>query len=162
MKNLILIRHAKSSWEAPQNDFDRPLTKRGISDAHLISEHVISYLPKSFIMRSSAAKRATDTAIIFAQNFLIPLESIQVDENLYTFDEKSLEQYIRNLNNDYESVILFGHNEAITNFVNKFGNIFIENVTTSGFVSLAFDSAQWSDISRGQTKKVLFPRDLKK
>jgi hypothetical protein len=31
-------------------------------------------------------------------------------------------------------MLFFGHNSAITNFVNKFG-IFIDNVSTSGFVS---------------------------
>ena len=34
MKQLLLIRHAKSSWDDPsQNDFDRPLNKRGNKDA---------------------------------------------------------------------------------------------------------------------------------
>jgi phosphohistidine phosphatase len=36
MKNLILIRHAKSNWDAPLKD-DRPLDQRGMKDAHLVS-----------------------------------------------------------------------------------------------------------------------------
>jgi phosphohistidine phosphatase len=35
MKNLILIRHAKSNWDAPLQD--RPLDQRGMKDAHLVS-----------------------------------------------------------------------------------------------------------------------------
>ena len=161
MKKLILIRHAKSSWEAPLRDFDRPLTKKGIHDAHLVSSHIISHIPKSFLVWSSASKRASETAIIFAQNISFPIESILFKEELYTFDERKLEQIIKLCPNDYDNLILFGHNEAITNFVNKFGDVFIENVSTSGFVSINFDENNWNSIVKGKTLKVIFPRDLK-
>lgn len=161
MKNLILIRHAKSSWEAPLKDFDRPLMKRGILDAHDVSLHISDYLPKTFIIWSSPAARASETALIFAQNLSYPIESIIYKDDLYTFDEKQLEKVIKSCDNSFESVILFGHNEAITNFVNKFGDVFIENVPTSGFVSLQFDAHSWDTISKGRTHKTIFPKDLK-
>jgi hypothetical protein len=51
--------------------------------------------------------------------------------------------------------------KAITNFVNKFGDVFIENVPTSGFVSLQFDADSWNAINKGKTHKTIFPKDLK-
>ena len=161
MKQLILVRHAKSSWEVPLRDFDRPLTHKGIRDAHLVSSNIDNQLPKSFLVWSSAAKRASETAMIFAQNLSFPIESIQFKEELYTFDERKLEQIIKSCSDEYEHLIVFGHNEAITNFVNKFGNIFIDNVSTSGFVNIIFDCSSWNAIEKGVTKKVIFPRDLK-
>jgi phosphohistidine phosphatase len=161
MKELVLIRHAKSSWGAPLRDIDRPLTSKGIQDAHLVSTQISNQIPKSFMVWSSIAKRASETAIIFAQNISFPIESIIFKEELYTFDEKKLEQIIKLCPNDYDNLILFGHNEAITNFVNKFGNIFIDNVSTSGFVNIIFDNNSWKDIQKGVTKKVIFPSDLK-
>lgn len=161
MKNLILIRHAKSSWEAPLKDFDRPLMKRGILDAHDVSLNISEYLPKTYIIWSSTAARASETALIFAQNISYPLESIVFKDELYTFDDKQLEKVIKSCDNSFESVILFGHNEAITNFVNKFGDVFIENVPTSGFVSLQFDVESWDTIHKGKTHKTIFPKDLK-
>lgn len=161
MKNLILIRHAKSSWNAPLLDKDRPLANRGMQDAHLVSSTIDKHLPKTFIIWSSTAKRASETAIIFAQNLSCPIESIIFKEELYTFDERQLEKIVKSCNNDYDNVILFGHNDAITNFVNKFGNVFIDNVPTSGFVSINFDSKNWENIDKGKTQKVIFPRDLK-
>lgn len=161
MKQLLLVRHAKSSWEAPLRDFDRPLINKGILDAHLVSSHISSLLPKSFVVWSSSAKRAVETATIFAQNISFPIESIVFKEELYTFDEKKLEQIIKLCPNDYDNLILFGHNEAITNFVNKFGNVYIDNVATSGFVSILFDNNSWKDIEKGIVKKVVFPKDLK-
>ena len=161
MKNLIVIRHAKSSWDAPLKDIDRPLDNRGIKDAHLVAKKAISLLPKTFLVFSSPARRASETAIIFAQNFLYPIQNIVFKEELYTFDENNLERIVKSLNNRYDNVILFGHNEAITNFVNKFGDIFIENVPTSGFVSLKFDSDNWQFIDKGKTIEIVFPKDLK-
>ena len=161
MKNLILIRHAKSSWEAPLHDKDRPLTHKGMKDAHLVSSHVNDFIPKSYIMWSSTAERASETAMIFAQNISYPIESIVYKDELYTFDENKLEKVIKSCNNGIESVILFGHNEAITNFVNKFGDTFINNVPTAGFVSLQFDTDNWNTIKKGKTKKIIFPKELK-
>jgi phosphohistidine phosphatase len=160
MKNLILIRHAKSSWEAPLLDFDRPLTKRGIQDSHTVSIEANNYLPKNYIIWSSEAKRAKETAMIFAQNFNFPIDTILFKTDLYTFDERKLEQIIANCSDDIDNLIVFGHNEAITNFVNKFGSIFIDNVTTSGFVSIAFETNSWKNLSKGITTKVIFPRDF--
>jgi len=161
MKNLILIRHAKSSWEAPLHDKDRPLTSHGMQSAHLVSSHINKFLPKTYSVWSSTAVRASETAIIFAQNMSFPLESIIYKEELYTFDERKLEKVIKSCSNGYDNIIIFGHNEAITNFVNKFGDVFIENVPTAGFVHLQFNCDSWDAISKGSTKKILFPRDLK-
>ncbi len=161
MKNLILIRHAKSSWNTPVHDKNRSLSNRGVKDAHLVSVNILKHLPKTFIIWSSTAKRAVETALIFTQNMLCPIESIIFKDELYTFDEVQLEKIVKSCNNDYENVILFGHNEAITNFVNKFGDVSIDNVPTSGLVSIKFDTNHWETISKGKTQKVIFPRDLK-
>ena len=161
MKNLILIRHAKSSWEAPLKDIDRPLEQRGIMDAHLVATNCLKYLPPTFVVWSSTAKRASDTALIFAQNLSYPIESIVFRDDLYTFDENQLEKVIKSCNNIFENVILFGHNEAITNFVNKFGDIYIDNVPTAGFVSLEFEAENWERIKKGKTKKLIFPKKIK-
>jgi len=162
MKNLILIRHAKSSWDAPLEDKDRPLSKRGITDAHLMAGKVDEYLPKSFVVWSSTAKRAKNTAYIFAENLSIPVENIEFKDDLYTFDAQALESAIKNCNNQFDNLILFGHNDAITNFVNIFGNHAVDNVPTAGFVSLSFNESDWKQIRKGKIEKVLFPSDLKK
>jgi len=161
MKNLILIRHAKSSWEAPLHDKERPLTSQGMQSAHLVSSNISNDLPKVFTILSSTAERAIETALIFAQNINYPIESIIYDDELYTFDERKLEKVIKSCSNGYDNIIIFGHNEAITNFVNKFGDVYIENVPTAGFVHIEFENESWESISKGKTKKRLFPRDLK-
>ncbi|WP_264558611.1 SixA phosphatase family protein [Flavobacterium sp. N2270] len=161
MKNLIIVRHSKSSWDLPLNDIDRPLSKRGIHDAHLISSKLHDLLPKSFIIWSSNAKRAKETAMIFSQNLLISYENIQIEEELYTFEVKKLEEFIKKCKNTYDNLILFGHNEAITNFVNKFGDTFIENVPTSGVVFMHFDTNDWNELEKGKVNRFIFPSHYK-
>ena len=161
MKNLILIRHGKSSWEAPLNDKDRPLISRGIFDAHFVAEKTIPYLPKTFIIWSSTAKRASETALIFTQTFSCPIESIIFKDDLYTFEVIQLEKIVKNCNDLYDCVILFGHNEAITDFVNKFGDNIILNVPTAGMVSIQFETNSWETIKNGETIKTIFPKDFK-
>ena len=156
-----MIRHAKSNWEIGQDDFDRTLAPRGIADANLVANYVASFLPEQYLIFSSSAVRARETAILFAKRFGYPLEQILLSDSLYTFDDARLELQVRALPEDYQNIILFGHNEAITNFVNKFGDMNIDNVSTSGFVSLVFDVDNWRTIRKGRTAKVVFPRDLK-
>jgi len=68
MKQLLLIRHAKSSWtNIGQEDFERPLNERGIRDAPLMAKKLIekNYKPDALI--SSTAVRALETATFFAE-----------------------------------------------------------------------------------------------
>ncbi|MFN4197836.1 MAG: SixA phosphatase family protein [Flavobacterium sp.] len=161
MKNLILIRHAKSSWEIPLRDIDRPLSHRGLSDAHLVSEASMLLIPKSNAICCSPAKRTRETAVIFAQNLGWPLDRIMYLDSLYTFDGFELTKIIKSSLNGYENVIVFGHNEAITEFVNTFGDLYIDNVPTCGLVHLQFEVGDWSEIKKGKTIRTIFPRDLK-
>ncbi|NBL65224.1 histidine phosphatase family protein [Flavobacterium sp. NST-5] len=161
MKTITLIRHAKSSWATQHLDKQRPLSSRGILDAHKIAEEIQLFLPKTFTIYSSTAKRATETAMIFTQIFSCPIESIIFSDDLYTFDHLQLEKFVKSCEDRYDNIILFGHNDAITNFVNKFGNNFIENVPTCGCVSINFEENSWQTIENGKIQKVIFPKDLK-
>ena len=154
---IILIRHSKSSWDLPLRDFDRPLTQIGISKAVKIAEKTKEYLPQQFTIWSSSAKRACDTAKLIVQNWNLDTSTITFLDELYTFDERKLEEIVKSCPNDCNNLILFGHNNAITDFVNKFGTIFIDNVPTAGFVSISFETDNWKTIANGTTTKILFP-----
>ena len=71
MKNLYLVRHAKSSWKLPVDDLKRPLKKRGILDAILISDHIKKLVSKPDFLLTSDAERAHSTAIYFKKAFKI-------------------------------------------------------------------------------------------
>ena len=161
MKKLTLIRHAKSSWTHNLEDHKRPLKKRGIKDANLISNCLRpKFLQPDFVF-SSDAERAKQTAQIFVKNLEIDSAIFQLKNELYDFSGYQLINVIKSCDNSISNLLLFGHNHAITAFVNTYGSKNIDNVPTCGLVSIDFNIDKWDDLKQGTTIKTLFPRDLK-
>src|SRR5690606_9686596 len=160
MKKLILIRHGKSSWEMPIEDHERPLTNKGIKNSNFIFDKIQENLPERFLIWSSTAKRAHDTAKVFNERLNIPQELTVLKAELYTLDSLHLSKVIKNCEDSVTSLIIFGHNNAITDFVNKFGNKYIENVPTSGVVILEFEEENSNNIKDGKITQTMFPKDL--
>ncbi len=161
MKNLTLIRHAKSDYEGGLPDKQRTITETGIENSVLVFSKYKSQIQNKFLMFSSNATRAILTSKIFEKVFDLPENSIQYEDDLYTFEVYDLEKFIKSINDNVMNVLIFGHNGAITDFVNKFGNIYIDNVPTSGLVSINFDTDSWKIIQKGKTIKTLFAKELK-
>ena len=160
MKEIILIRHGKSSWENPFDDFERGLIDKGIKNSVKVALATKEYIDDEFTIWSSPARRAITTAQIVTDNWANPKLEIITKPDLYTFDARVLEEVIATCENNVKKLIIFGHNEAITDFVNKFGTIPIKNVPTSGFVSLQMDTEHWAALKRGRTTHIIFPKDL--
>ncbi|WP_452222821.1 SixA phosphatase family protein [Lacinutrix chionoecetis] len=160
-KTLYLIRHAKSCWKNQLPDFERPIKKRGIVDANLVSNYLNKSGIKPEIILCSAAQRTKLTAEIFIKNLNLNDVKIEYLRALYDFSGDSLTDVITSCDDSFGSVMIFGHNYALTNFVNRFGDINVENVTTSGFVTIKFDIDSWKNLSRGSTEKIVFPKHLK-
>ena len=157
MKSILLIRHAKSDWALATSDKNRKIAERGIQAAHTIGQKLSKKLPDNYVVYCSTATRARETATILTKYFSDPPPQIVYHEDLYTFSESALTRFIQALPNENSSLILFGHNEAITNFVNKFGSISIANVPTTGSVCIEFPIDSWKLIQKGTTKYVEFP-----
>ena len=161
MKTLILIRHAKSSWDHDTTDINRPLSARGFDDANLLSNELLKYniLPDGIF--SSPAKRALTTCKIFMEVLDFSSELLKVTEELYDFGGRKVADFIYSLDDSYECVLIFGHNHAFTAISNRYGDKIIDNVPTCGLVMLQFDTDRWQNIDKGHTKMTLFPKSLK-
>ena len=62
MKTLLLMRHAKSSWDNPGlRDFDRPLNERGLKAAPLMGRYLRAQGIAPDLIVSSPAQRAQQT-----------------------------------------------------------------------------------------------------
>jgi phosphohistidine phosphatase len=161
MKELILVRHAKSSWNYDVQDVDRPLQERGIRDAHRVGEAIASEVSGVQAVYSSPANRALHTCTILMRETGIPLEKLQVCKKLYDFTGGSVRAFVHELDDSLEKVMLFGHNHAMTHVVNDWGSKYVDNVPTCGLVYIRFDVSSWKDISFGATKKMVFPKQLR-
>ena len=161
MKRLILIRHAKSSWKNPSSDIQRPLKKRGRNDSEIVSNHTNKLFNKPCLILSSPSKRTLETSSYFIKNWKLVNVPFVIEGKLYDFSGENLVKAINNIKVDKNTVMLFIHNYAITDFVNKFGTLAIESVPTCGFVVIDFNIKKWGELTNGVTSYRIFPKELK-
>ena len=162
MKTLYIVRHAKSSWEYDGiADIDRPLKKRGINDAHLLSKFLAKTIAKPDVFLTSSANRALHTSIIFCENFGYPMANLKLKRQLYSFSDGYLVKTIKALDDSFDSAIVFSHDHGINTFVNKYGSKPIAHVPTCGVVGIQFDSKHWKSIKSGKTTLIETPKNHK-
>jgi len=161
MKKLIFVRHAKSSWKHGVSDIYRPLKKKGVIDSALVSEEFLNYGFTPEIVFSSSAKRALETCEMFIKNLKMDKDIIRIEDKLYDFNGMNVISFIKSIDNNYNTVMIFGHNHALTSIVNTYGTTYIENLPTSGLVAIKLNIDNWIDLRRGETLLTIFPRDLK-
>ena len=155
-KQLFICRHAKSDWgDAGLRDFDRPLNKRGQSNAPEMAQRLIKQNIYPELVVSSPALRALTTAKHYAQAWQIPADAIQLEREIYEANVSSLLALINGFDNQYQKIAVFGHNPGFTDLVNYFdGHIY--NLPTSGVVILEFPFDSWAELSANTGKVLLF------
>ena len=104
---------------------------------------------------SSPAIRALHTCVIFLRNLKIPYSNFSLTDDLYDFSGEDVLQFVRNLPDSQQIVMIFGHNHAFTEVANILGDVFIDNVPTTGLVHLSFEVPQWKNVQKGKTEKVV-------
>lgn len=152
MKNLTLIRHAKASRDNPLiQDFERPLSGRGLHDAPLIGKHlkkVHAFAPDALI--TSPAKRAFTTASIIARKAGLQDVPLLEEPRIYEAPVDTLAEVLRGLSDQIKHAALFGHNpgfEALANWLCGPGTI--ASLPTGGVVMLELKVKSWSQVDAG-------------
>ncbi|MCL5128073.1 MULTISPECIES: histidine phosphatase family protein [unclassified Algibacter] len=161
MKKLILVRHAKSSWKHNVIDHERPLNNRGLEDAHLVSKYFSTFKIMPDLLISSDANRAKTTAEIFISTLNISNKIVQYNHEVYDFSGEMLTRTIKSCSKSIDCLMVFGHNHAVTDFANSYGNKIIDNIPTCGVVVIDFETSDWNDIKPGNTIEIISPKDLK-
>ena len=158
MKQLTLIRHAKSSWkDAYLLDMDRPLKKRGKRDAPMMGKRLAERESSPDLLVSSPAKRALATAEMIATEIEYPLEEIVVIEKLYSAEVAGWLKIVQGFDDGLDHVMCIGHNPGLTDFVNHIStDHFIDNVPTCGVVEMTFDIESWASVGHVEPSQVEF------
>ncbi len=163
MKNLILLRHAKSSWKNPTlSDFDRPLNKQGIKNAPAMAELLQQKNIPIHLILSSSAKRTSETTKTFVK-VLDYKNEIFILDDLYLASSRTILNKIHLVEEVYESILVVCHNPGITDVANYIGDIPIDNIPTTGFVGFSFDD-KWKNLRENCCKVLFFeyPKKLKR
>ena len=157
MKELILVRHAKSSWrDSGLDDRERPLNKRGERDAPEMGARLARRKDRPDLIVSSPAVRALATAQIIANKLGYPRKDIAVQERLYGAGVADLLDVIRNADESVATLMLFGHNPGLTELANHLGPREIPNLPTCGVLHLRFKADTWPSVGYARGDEVLF------
>ena len=150
MKELVILRHAKSNRTYMVNDINRPLSQSGIERIQKKSYQKRDFFINGEVIISSPAIRALHTAIIVIRELGISMEKLIIDEQLYTFSGFSIIDYVYALDERWSKVVLVGHNPAFTEVINHFSDVSINQLRTSGFAKISFKEDQWSNLFKGE------------
>ncbi len=126
MKYLTLIRHAKSDWDTAASDHERPLNERGrrnapvvgrfIARTYLGTNGVPALLPKPDRIVTSTARRAKTTAELMQPEFSVETSRLILEPRAYLAEPRTLLQVVREFNDAWSHVMLFGHNNGLSDF----------------------------------------------
>lgn len=162
-KTLILVRHAKSSWDEPGIcDRDRPLNDRGKKDVPRIGKFLSDKGVRPGLIVSSPARRAKKTAEGIAKELGFKKSEVRIDDRVYTFDEDALLRVIWGFDDGLDEIMVVGHNPAVTALLNRLTRAGIDNVPTCGAAVIEISSESWAGADDGAGRLVSFdyPKNL--
>ena len=147
MKELYIIRHAKSSWGNSQlKDFDRPLNDRGRAAAPEMGDRLVAAGIFPDVIISSSALRALTTARLVAKRFKSHVDIIE-ESKLYHASTFLLLDIVNCLPDKFDKVFLVGHNPGLTDFAEYLSNDHFGNLPAAAIVGIRFDLDSWSFVS---------------
>ncbi len=156
MKSLLLIRHAKSSWDSlTMKDFDRPLNERGHRDAPMMAKRLLDKGVEIDAFVSSTAVRALTTAKYFHEAYKAKKQQLIEVPDLYHAPPSVFFEVIANLDDEIKCAALFSHNPGITAMVNRLGAGQLDDMPTCAIFAVHAEIEKWKDF-RIMPKKFWF------
>jgi phosphohistidine phosphatase len=171
MLDLMLLRHAKSSWsDFEQADIDRPLNGRGRRAALTMGRHMASNDIMPQLVLCSPAKRAKETWDLVAGE-LGASPSVLIEPDIYDFGNgETLLECLRHKAGAANSVLLVGHNPSIEGLAQKLAGkggskiqeLLEKKYPTGALAVIRFDFDNWKDIADGAGTLLRFdrPKDI--
>ncbi len=156
MKQLLIIRHAKSSWDfLTLDDFERTLNERGHRDAPAMAKRLLDQNVAIDAFISSTAVRAFTTASYFAKTFGLQETNIIKVPELYHAAPPTFYDVIAKANDSFNTIAIFSHNPGITEFVNQLTTTRIDDMPTCAVFAAKINITSWKDF-KGAKKEFWF------
>ena len=171
MLKLLLLRHAKSSWDnLDHSDHQRPLSPRGLKAAPEMGKYIVKQGIIPELVLSSTATRARQTTQLASGKFKRQVETRFLDD-LYNFSGFHTPlNIIRDQGDQQSPLMVVGHNptmEILAAELTGAGNsaaraLMHEKYPTAALAVIDFDIPRWADLQTGIGTLVQFirPRDL--
>lgn len=149
MKHLTLVRHGDAAQPLGVADFDRPLSAQGEKEVANTARILAARQPQAVAIHSSAAKRALETASALVAAYPRGRLELVSQHQLYSFDCAPLYRFIEFLDESLTSLVLVGHNPALSLLAFELGAKEVHHMATASMVSLALDIDSWVEVVPG-------------
>ncbi|MDF9393229.1 MULTISPECIES: SixA phosphatase family protein [Methylococcus] len=157
MKELLLIRHAKSAWDdASLSDRDRPLNERGKRDAPFMGSLLRFRGVEPDYMVSSPARRARKTARLIASEVGYDKDAIVIADELYLGGRRAIVRLVQALDDKNGRVYMIGHNPDLSEAASCLSGESLGEMPTCGIVAIEFPVDRWSHVMEGAGRLKFF------
>jgi phosphohistidine phosphatase len=160
-KRLLLLRHAKSSWDDPTlADHDRPLAPRGRRAAKRMGRYLRGEELEVSLVLCSSARRARETL-----DLVEPGGRTEIDPEVYGASAAALLERVQRVPDEAGTVMLVGHNPAIqdllVSLVAEPGDLAVQKFPTGALATLTVHGP-WRSLEPGQAElaALVTPRQL--
>lgn len=145
MKRLLIIRHAKSSWQdSEQSDYERPLNHRGERDAPRMGRYMAHMGANPERILCSTAKRATSTAALLIEGANWDM-SISLRDALYLASPNEIIAELAATPEAIETIAVVGHNPGVSELVSVLTDSQVAMVTCA-VAELQLDITRWEKL----------------
>ena len=154
MKNLLLMRHAKSSWkDTSLLDHQRPLNKRGKRDAPRMGEHLREQGVLLDAILCSTATRARETVAGLLDEYTFEEEVLYFDD-LYQADPETIIALLKQLPDEVETAMVVAHNPGLDYFLETVCDE-NEHMPTACVAYIQLPLERWSDFHEATEGELL-------
>ena len=148
-RRLTLIRHATADQDSGKRDFERPLTRKGWSEAEEVARRFRERGLSPDLILVSAAVRTRETADTFAKVLGVAPRLLQADDSLYLADGDHILATIRAVGPRVGHLMVIGHNPGISAAAIALAPETINtDLPTCGTLTMSVNCAAWSLIDR--------------
>jgi phosphohistidine phosphatase len=149
LRRLTLIRHANAEQDSDVRDFERPLSKKGFSEANEMARRFQERSLVPDLILVSAAVRTRETAETFAKVLGVAARLLQADDTLYLADGDHILAVIRTVGPRVGHLMVIGHNPGISAAaISLAPEAVTSDLPTCGTLTMTVGCANWSLIDR--------------
>ena len=170
MRTLLVLRHAKSSWDQIDlDDFDRPLAARGQGAAPLMGQYLRKHGLQPDLVVCSPAARTQETWQL-VQSELGADISCKMLRTIYLAAPSQLLAVVRRTPDDVGTLMVIGHNPGLERLASSLSGSGRDKdlaklrtkFPTAALAVITFDAAHWSQVAAGAGRLEAFvrPKDL--
>lgn len=166
-KTLLLLRHAKSSWDDPDlTDHERPLAPRGRRASGLIASYLRTNRITPELVLCSSSARTRETLERISAGFAGEVE-VEIEKGLYGTSPDHLLARLQEVSHDVGSLMMIGHAPGIPELARRLAGRGADlerlqgKFPTAALARLSFEGS-WQALGPGTAELVGYvkPREL--